>query len=140
MIANGIVLVGLRTLPTGAVAPSKPSIANKVRVTAVATLSKVTGVGASGDSGCPVPVNARTTAMTASRGRSLISTVTKARPPAARTPLALTAWTIAVLRMATTAIVRGSPIAGKTCAKAAAVAMAVAATAVQPDTQNAQVA
>ena len=47
---------------------------------------------------------------------------------------------IAVVTIATIAIVKGSPRAGNARAKAAAVAIAVAAIAVQQDTQNSQVA
>src|SRR5258708_6649681 len=79
-----------RILHTGAVAASKPVSAKKVRALAVATLAKVIGTGANGSYAAPLAPRSTNSQITASSGRILIATVTIDRPPAARTPMALT--------------------------------------------------
>lgn len=76
--------------------------------------------------------------MTAKRGSSLMATVTNESPPAARTPIALTAVSRTTQPIAAGTIMSCPPNCGPAKDKADAAAMATDACATQFDTQNAQ--
>src|SRR4051794_17906403 len=123
MIASGSVREALRTLSTGVVAFSNPVIANNVSAAAEATLDTLSGTGGSGWN---VPATPRITmiAITASSGNSLIATVTSAKPPAERTPMAFTAVSVITAAIATATTNHGPPKPGLIQDSAAANAIA----------------
>jgi hypothetical protein len=137
-IARGNVRAGSRTLPTGAVAFSKPSIANKVSDVAVATPPMVNGTAASGSSVPPPPWLRTSRTTTPSRGTSLIAIVRRLSPPDTRTPSALTSVRKEIDAMLKTMTVL-SPNIGLIRDVAAPKAIATAAFETQHEIQNAQV-
>src|SRR6476646_8696973 len=138
-IARGMVLAGSRTLSTGAVAFSKPVNANRASVVAEAMLGRVIGLLASGSNGAPELLRIARMTTTASRGTSLIATVSSDKPPEVRTPRRLTRVRMKTDPTPTATIPDVPPNAGNSREKAEAVAIASAAWAAMFDHQKAQV-
>src|SRR6476620_553525 len=137
MIARGSVRDGLRTLSTGVVAFSNPVMANRVSAAADATLGTLSGTGGRGWDAPPTPWMTMI-AITANSGNSLIATVTSARPPAERTPLALTRVSATTAAMAAATTNHGPPKPGLIHDSAAAKAIASPAFPAQLEVQNDQ--
>src|SRR4051812_49624325 len=100
----------------------------------------VIGRGASGSKLPPLTPRCANSQITASNGSSLIATVTIESPPAARTPIALTAVSSTTQPIASGTTIVGPPNSGPMKDKAEAAPIATEACATQLETQNAQAA